>query len=249
MILAAKKSGADSVKFQLWNPMKLKPGPWDKDGRRKIYERSYLDYKKFKLLYNFSKKNKIDCFASIFSADEILLHKKVNSKIVKIPSHESYNIKIIDECVKNFEYVLISLGALKKDELIKILKIVKQKKNLIPLHCVSAYPLNAEDTNFYKMNYISNYSKLFGYSGHMDSINDAIYAINNGAKIIEKHFTINKNLEGRDNKFALLPMQFKILRDFADCFYDFKTKRTLDIQKCELDIFKNYRGRWTKESS
>ena len=71
MILAAKYSGADFVKFQIWNPKNLKPGPWDNDGRREIYFKAFLDKKKFKLLYQYSKKNGIKCFASIFSENEL----------------------------------------------------------------------------------------------------------------------------------------------------------------------------------
>ena len=56
MILAAKRNGADAVKFQIWDPKNLKRGPWDNDGRKELYQKSFLDKKRFKLLYNFSKK-------------------------------------------------------------------------------------------------------------------------------------------------------------------------------------------------
>ena len=58
MILAAKNSGADFVKFQIWNPDNLKSGSWDKDGRREIYKKSFLDEKKFKILSRYSSKKK-----------------------------------------------------------------------------------------------------------------------------------------------------------------------------------------------
>ncbi len=56
MIGAAKKSGADAVKFQIWDPSNLKNGPWDKDGRREIYEKAFLDKKKYLYLKKFAKK-------------------------------------------------------------------------------------------------------------------------------------------------------------------------------------------------
>ncbi len=56
MILKAKKSGADAVKFQIWDPKFLKKGDWDLDGRRKIYEKASLNERKYKLLKNFAKK-------------------------------------------------------------------------------------------------------------------------------------------------------------------------------------------------
>ena len=55
MILSAKSNGADAVKFQIWNSNNLKPGPWDLDGRRDLYKKSYLDKKKYKFYFNLQK--------------------------------------------------------------------------------------------------------------------------------------------------------------------------------------------------
>jgi sialic acid synthase SpsE len=68
----------------------------------------------------------------------------------------------------------------------------------------------------------------------------------NGAKFIEKHFTINKNLPGRDNKFALDPNELNTLSKWKNFIRDFKIKKGLGLQKVEMDIYKNYRGRWGK---
>ena len=61
----AKNSGADYAKFQTWQVKNLKPGPWDNDGRRQIYEKAYLDNSKYEELYSFSIENGLDCFASV----------------------------------------------------------------------------------------------------------------------------------------------------------------------------------------
>ena len=98
------------------------------------------------------------------------------------------------------------MGACKWSE---IIKIKENFLNIIPMHCVSSYPLEAEMANFPKMQEIKKLFGNFGYSGHYSGIEDAIIAIVNGASYIEKHFTIDKNLLGRDNKFALLPEEFK----------------------------------------
>ena len=66
MIRSAKENGADAVKFQLWNPNNLAPGEWDNDGRKEIYLKAFVDEKKFRELYNYSKSISINCFASIF---------------------------------------------------------------------------------------------------------------------------------------------------------------------------------------
>jgi len=245
MIKSAKNNGADAVKFQIWDPKFLKAGKWDQDGRKQIYQKAYLDKDKYLKIKNICKKNKIICFASAFNMRAIRMLKDINEKIVKIPSHEAYNFDLINYALKNFKLVFLSVGALKQEELKKIIKL-RKNKNLIPLHCVSGYPLESQDCNFFKMEYLKKYYKNFGYSGHFSGIQDAIYAMCNGAKFIEKHFTINKNLPGRDNKFALDPNELNTLSKWKNFIRDFKIKKGLGLQKVEMDIYKNYRGRWGK---
>ena len=251
MILKAKKSGADAVKFQIWNPKFLKSGDWDLDGRRKIYEKAFLNEKKYKLLKSFAKKNSIKCFASVFNKEGIDMLNKLKDDWVKIPSHEAYNLDLIELAFKKFQKVVISLGCLKKNELQKILNLIiknrSYKKKAILLHCVSSYPLEPENCNFEKFDYLKTKFNNIGYSGHMQGINDALFALSKGASLIEKHFTINKNLPGRDNKFAILPNELAILSNYNKNLKKFGKKKGLGLLTCEKDIFKNYRGRWSKK--
>ena len=243
MVLSAKRGGADAVKFQIWNPNNLKKGSWDNDGRRKLYEKSFFDKKKYKLIYDFAKKNKINCFASVWSIKDLKTLASVSNDIVKIPSPEAYNLELIKMALKIFNKVVLSVGCLNKIELKKLFKFKKNKK-LIVLHCVSAYPLSPKDCNFKKFHYLKKIFKNVGYSGHMYGIEDAIYALANNAVMIEKHFTTNRNLQGRDNKFSLNEKEMLEIANLREKFYDFNIDRGLGIQKKEKDIFKNYRGRW-----
>jgi sialic acid synthase SpsE len=93
---------------------------------------------------------------------------------------------------------------------------------------------------------LKKFSNVLGYSGHLSSIEDAILAISSGATYIEKHFTIDNNLPGRDNKFAILPSMLKSLSDFREKFNYMNIDHGLDLQECEMDTYKNYRGRWSK---
>ena len=245
MILGAKISGADAVKFQIWDPSKLKNGPWDKDGRRKIYEKSALTFKTYKLLKKFSQKNNIFCFASVFTADSLKIIKRSGDKVVKIPSHESYNIPLIKMALKNFQQVVISVGALTLPELKKIF-FLKNKNKVIILHCVSSYPLKIENCNFFKFNFLKKKFKNVGYSGHLKGNEDSIYAMANGAVLVEKHFTINKNLSGRDNKFSLSPNEFSELQKWRENIKLFNKKKTISLLNCEREIVRKCRGRWQK---
>ena len=85
-----------------------------------------------------------------------------------------------------------------------------KKSKLTLLHCVSAYPASENNINLPKILELKKINKSVGYSGHLHGNNDAIAALNYDIEIIEKHFTINNNLPGRDNKFALLPSRNEI---------------------------------------
>ena len=114
------------------------------------------------------------------------------------------------------------------------------------MHCVSSYPLLEENVNLPKLDFISKFSPKTGYSGHTKDIFDAIAAISKGAKVIEKHFTINNNLPGRDNLNAILPNKLLELSKFRNAFEKMSINKGFGLQKCEKDIYKNYRGRWSK---
>lgn len=243
MIKSAHQNGCKHVKFQLWDPKNLKRGPWDKDGRREIYNKAYLSNENYFALYKYCKLLNIDCFASVFSTHDYERLKEVSNKLIKIPSLEAYDLKIIKKSLNEFETVILSTGALRYKEL-KELERFSSCKNLIVLHCVSIYPLNHENSNFAKFFYLKKKFKRVGYSGHCSGIEDALFAISNGAICIEKHFTTNQKLEGRDNKFAILPKELNYLCNFFELKKKMMIDFGLDLQDLERDIYKNYRGRW-----
>lgn len=245
MIISAAKSGADICKFQTWSEKSLKAGPWDSDGRREIYKRAELSMKDHYFLKRVCKKNNVDFCTSIFNIHDIKFLKKLNNKIIKIPSHEIHNIKLIKECIKNFKLVLVSLGAAKWNE-VKRVALLKSS-NLVLMHCVSSYPLKSVDVNLNKFDRISSLSKKkIGYSGHYHGYEDGLFAFAKGAEYVEKHFTIDNTLPGRDNKFALNPLQFKVMSDYRNLFIEMYKKKKVNLQQCEKDIYFNYRGRWSK---
>ena len=87
------------------------------------------------------------------------------------------------------------------------------------MHCVSSYPLIDENVNFPKLMEIKKMHNQTGYSGHLSGIEDALAAISLGSLIVEKHFTIDNDLPGRDNKFALLPKDLKKISDYRNIFF------------------------------
>ena len=220
MILAAKESGATYAKFQSWSVSKLKAGDWDSDGRREIYKKAELTKERHLELIDYCKKVDITFLSSVFSIRDAELLVELGVREVKIPSFESRNHKLIRFCDDNFDVVFMSTGTSNLDEIAESVKNIK-KSNLYLLHCVSTYPCDPSMANILRMNSLKllGCSKgesrpKIGYSDHIQGVESAKVAIGEGAEVIEKHFTTDNDLPGRDNKFAILPHEMKDLTDY-----------------------------------
>ena len=246
MIDAAVGSGADYCKFQTWKVKYLKDGPWNDDGRLEIYKKAELSDEKHKELIEYCELKKTEFLTSIFNIKDLDFLLKLGLNTIKIPSHEIYNLDLIKKCNESFEKMFISVGACEWKEFEKIINSNLSFDKIYFMHCVSSYPLDEKNVNFPKLIKIKNLHKQIGYSGHLKGISDAIAAISLGAQVVEKHFTSDHNLPGRDNKFALLPDEMKKICDYRDAFYNMNIDKGLDVQECEIDIHENYRGRWSK---
>jgi len=245
MIESASESGADFCKFQTWSEKNLKPGSWDTDGRREIYKKAELSKDDHRYLIKVCKENNTSFMTSVFNMTDLDFLSGLDLKCIKIPSHEVHNIELIKKSAELFENVLVSTGAAKWSEIEDIKKNVKSD-NLIYMHCVSTYPCPSNKINLPRIRKLKKFSSEIGYSGHYSGIGDAIAAIASGATYVEKHFTIDQSLPGRDNKFAILPDQMKSICNFRNLFLEMNVDRGLDLQDCERDTYENYRGRWSK---
>lgn len=242
MIKSASQSGADYVKFQTWKEKDLKNGPWDNDGRREIYKKAQLSEDDHIFLKKECEKNNVKFLTSCFNINSLDFIRSISEE-VKIPSTECFNNELVEKAIKNFDRVYISTGASKFDEYAKW----AQYNNVILLHCVSTYPCQLEHINLPKLrNIMSLVPNRFGYSGHLSGIWDAIAAISLGAIVIEKHFTIDRSLPGRDNQFSLLPDMLEKVSEYIDIFETMNTDLGNDFQTSETDARQIYSGRWAK---
>ncbi len=246
MIFEAKRNGADLVKTQVFNTKNLKEGPWDKDGRREIYEKAQLDEEKIKKLYEYAKKIKCIFFASAMSVEDAKLIRKINNKLIKIPSMESRNTLLIDYCTKNFENIIISTGTSTFKEILNSCKNIPKKKLSI-LHCVSSYPCKFSNINLPKIIELRKKFKNVGLSDHTEGIKAAVLSLKYEPIFIEKHFTIDKSLPGRDNKFAILPNELKLLKNYIKTNNEINKFKGKDYLNCEIEARKVYSGRWDKK--
>lgn len=224
LIDQAKQIGADIVKFQVFKAEELsiekaKMAQYQKKQLKKttsqlqMLKKLELTFDEHKKLMLYSKKKKIKYLASVFDLESFYFIKKY-CKIIKLPSGEINNFLLLNEISKSDLDVIISSGASKIfeiDRAINILKRGKRKRKIIILHCNSEYPsLNLKDINLRAMKYMGDrYNIDYGYSDH--SLDDLVStsAVTLGAKVIEKHFTLNKKQKGPDHQASLNPKEFK----------------------------------------
>ena len=245
MITSAAKNGANICKFQTWSEKKLIKGPWDDDGRREIYKKAQLSEDDHVKLISTCKENNIEFLTSVFDIDSLSMLKNIGIKNIKIPSHEIHNVALIKKVCEKFDKIYISAGASNWSEILSLKNNIPIEK-IIFMHCVSSYPCPSNIVNMPKLLELKKMFGSIGYSGHFQGIDDAIIAICLGSIVVEKHFTIDNNLPGRDNEFAILPLELKKLSEFRDNFKNMMIDKGLNLQESELDIFNHYRGRWSK---
>ncbi|MED5355044.1 MAG: N-acetylneuraminate synthase family protein [Bacteroidota bacterium] len=213
MIESAKTSGANYAKFQTWSTKRLKSGEWDSDGRKEIYQKAELSKEDHLKLKSFCENLNIEFLSSVFSVPDAELLVEIGCDTVKIPSFESRNKELIAYCNDNFNTIIMSCGTSTYDEIEESVKLIN-KADLYLMHCVSVYPGEYNEANLPKMNELKKLCNKVGLSDHIEGVESSKIAIGEGAVILEKHFTIDNDLPGRDNKFAILPKQLKDLTDF-----------------------------------
>ncbi len=243
MIVEAKKNGADFVKTQVFDIKYLKNGPWDNDGRREIYEKATLTDEKYKEIKKFAEDNQIHFFTSTFNRETAERIAKIDNKIFKVPSVEARNKELMDFVCDSFDEVIISTGTLLEKEIIDLSNKYKKFKISL-LHCVSTYPCAFENTNLPKINFLKSLTPNVGFSDHTQGIEASVLSLNYGLNYIEKHFTVDNDLPGRDNKFAILPHQLKHLKDYVEIFKRVKIEHGNNFQECEKEVREVYAGRW-----
>jgi N,N'-diacetyllegionaminate synthase len=248
MAKAAQEAGATYAKYQTWSVTRLKPGSWDGDGRRQIYEEAELSKDDHIELINYCNEIGIKFLSSVFSIPDAQLLVELGCKEVKIPSFESRNHELLKYCNKVFDNIFMSTGTSTLNEIQESCNLITNS-NIYLLHCVSTYPCEPKIANIPKMVKLKSInipyvSTKVGYSDHIQGVESAKVAIEFGAEVIEKHFTIDNDLPGRDNKFAILPRDLANLSSYIQLRKDMIINHGTDFQKCESDSRKNYSGRF-----
>jgi len=221
LIDEAKKAGADYVKFQTFKAKSIASKKAEKaDYQKKTankretqfqmlrkLELSENDHKK---LIAYCLKRSIDFLSTPFDSDSIILLKKMGIKIGKIPSGEITNLPYLEQMSATFDELILSTGMSTLEEVEVALDVLvragTKKEKITVLHCTSEYPTPMEEVNLNAMLTMKEkFGVNIGYSDHTKGVEVPIAAAALGAKIIEKHFTLNKDMKGPDHRASLEP--------------------------------------------
>jgi N,N'-diacetyllegionaminate synthase len=226
LILAAANAGADYVKFQTFKADKLV----SKDAQKAEYQKANLKdegdtqydmLKKLEMsevwhyeLIKYSNECGIKFLSTGFDEDSIDFLDSLNIDLFKVPSGEITNKPYLEHIAKKGKPIVISTGMSNLQEIKDAVEVIQNlqiaKNQITILHCNTEYPTPMQDVNLLAMNTIQNELGVqVGYSDHTLGIEVPIAAVALGACIIEKHFTLDKNMNGPDHKASLDPLELK----------------------------------------
>ena len=231
-IYAAKEAGADAIKLQTYTADTLtidcrkedfiiKSGTlWDNKNFYELYKEAYTPWQWHEELFKYARSLDLEVFSSPFSKEAVDFLEQFNPCAYKIASFEITDYELIKYTAKKQKPIIISTGIAKIDEILDVVEICKKVGNndIALLKCTSAYPAPLEDAN---LRTISNMKETFGvevgFSDHTLGIVAPVVAVSLGARIIEKHFILDKSIKSADNQFSLDKKEFsqmvKAVRD------------------------------------
>lgn len=218
MIKLSKMYGADIAKFQLYNPLTLlKRDDFSIDDWSAILK-SKLSFEDTAMLKKTCDKENIEFMASAFDFERLEWLEKLNVKRHKIASLSLYEKEYVDKVIKTGKEVIVSFGY--RNDKIESLgdTLIRlgwdDGVDIKGLYCISDYPTDLKKLNFTRGMFCMNYLK--GFSDHTIGITASILAMSYGAKIIEKHFTLDPTLPGPDQKGSMTPPELLQLSKFRD---------------------------------
>lgn len=172
-----------------------------------------LPFEDFIILADYCKEKGVEFLSTPFDIDSInFLKDMVN--VWKVPSGEITNYPYLREIGKTGKKVILSTGMSTMDEVEAAVKVLNQfgTKDIILLHCTTEYPAPYDQINLRAMNAMADRFGLeVGYSDHTEGVEVSLAAVAMGAKVIEKHFTLDKTLPGPDHKASMSPEELRSL--------------------------------------
>lgn len=225
-IKAMKKAGANAVKLQTYTPdtitidcdneyFQIKQGTlWDGKTLYQLYKEAYTPWEWQPKLKEIAENEGLICFSSAFDKSAVDFLEKMNVPAYKVASFEITDIPLIEYIASKGKPVILSTGIATLSDIEEAVNACRRIGNdqIAILKCTSAYPAPLEEMNLKTIpNLADTFKVVVGLSDHTLGISVPIAAVALGAKIIEKHFTLDRKLGGPDAAFSLEPAEFKAM--------------------------------------
>jgi N,N'-diacetyllegionaminate synthase len=227
LIDAAVDSGADAVKFQTFKAENLVTKSAKKanyqiqkntstESQHEMLKKLELDFEDHEKLFKYCNKNNIIFLSTPFDTESIDLLDNLGLELFKIPSGEITNLKHLRHVGSLCKQVVMSTGMATIEEIQEALDVLinsgTPKKNITILHANTMYPTPMEDVNLRAMKTIKDkFGVSVGYSDHTLGIEVDVAAVAMGAVMIEKHFTLDKTMDGPDHKSSISTAELKAM--------------------------------------
>lgn len=227
-IRAAKRAGADAIKLQTYkadtitldvkeSQFKINHGTeWDGRYLYDLYEEAHLPWEWHQELFETAAIEGLICFSSPFDPTAVDLLETLNVPAYKIASYEITDIPLIELVASKGKPVIFSTGIAGEDDIKLAVEACKKQGNdqIIILKCTSAYPTPPEQANLANISEIANrFNVMAGFSDHTLGIVAPVLSVAYGARVIEKHFILDKSDGGVDSHFSLDEREFQEMVD------------------------------------
>ncbi len=222
MVKEAKAAGADCVKFQMRDMDTLYAADTTEISASEdlgsqyvldLLKRFQLSDEAFREVFDYCHEQKITVLCTPF--DKVSVNKLADYGMdgFKVASADLTNHDLLSYIAKVGKPMLVSTGMSTEQEIYEAVRVLRQvAANFVLLHCNSTYPAPFKDVNLNYMDRLTEIGDcLIGYSGHERGYHVAVAAVAKGAKVIEKHFTLDRSMEGNDHKVSLLPDEFQAM--------------------------------------
>lgn len=224
-IKAAKEAGADAIKLQTYTPdtitidcnneyFKIKQGLWKGKTLYQLYKEAYTPWEWQPKLKKLAEDLGLIFFSTPFDKTAVDFLEEMEVPAYKIASFEITDIPLIEYIASKGKPIIISTGIADLCDIEEAVNACKRAKNdnIILMKCISAYPTPLEEVNLRTIpNLAETFKTLVGLSDHTMTISIPIAAVTLGARIIEKHFILDRKLNSPDAAFSLEPQEFKAM--------------------------------------
>lgn len=228
MILVAKKAGVDAVKFQIFRTEEFiqdkkemytyqSQGVQVTESQYEMFKRTEFSEEEWKELKSFCEEQNIVFLSTVSGIDGLELLLRIGVDAIKVGSDDFVNIPLLEKYEAYGLPMIVSCGMATEEEIVVTLRTLKVKEGhpVCLMLCTSEYPTPPEDVNAKKLLTISEKfpEVVPGLSDHTQGSTAAVLATAYGAKVYEKHFTLDHNLPGPDHWFSADPVE---LKEWAD---------------------------------